>query len=67
VFKASNAAVNAAGQLVLTILYPKAPGSCGEVFHNRSLGYGDYITVTETNPTQVRCGVPRAAVLRADV
>lgn len=54
VFDPNNVAVNKAGQLVLTIRYPKSPpGSCAEVWASKSYGYGDYIVETATDPNTV--------------
>jgi hypothetical protein len=55
-FSSANAAVDAAtGNLVLSIV--KAPGgaslACGEVFLDRSLGFGDYVFVVQTDPSLV--------------
>jgi hypothetical protein len=56
VFASANAAVDAAtGHLVVSIV--RAPGggglTCGEVFLDRSLGFGDYVFVVQTDPSLV--------------
>lgn len=65
VFTPSNVALDSSGRLTLSVRREAHGLTCGEVFLNRSLGLGDYVFVTTTDPAALHPSLVASAFLYA--